>query len=51
MAMVSSARGATDALAPYHLADYALVDREQTPTPPAGEPVIERGRWAVYALE
>ena len=32
-------------------ADYALVDREQTPTPPAGEPVIERGRWAVYALE
>ena len=31
-------------------ADYALVDRSQTPTPPAGEPVFQAGVWAVYAL-
>jgi hypothetical protein len=31
-------------------ADYALVDRERTPTPPAGEPVIVEGRWAVIPL-
>ena len=31
-------------------ADYALVDRSQTPTPPAGEPVYQAGVWAVYAL-
>ncbi len=30
--------------------DYALVDRSQTPTPPAGEPVFQAGDWAVYAL-
>ncbi len=31
-------------------ADYAFVDRTQTPTPPAGEPVVTAGRWAVYPL-
>lgn len=31
-------------------ADYALVDREATPTPPASEPAFASGRWAVYPL-
>ena len=31
-------------------ADYALIDRTQTPTPPAGEPVVEAGPWAVYTV-
>ncbi len=38
------------ALADTFRADYALVDRTETPTPPAGEPVLVEGRWAVYAL-
>ena len=38
------------ALAETFGADYALVDRSQTPTPPAGTPVYQAGVWAVYAL-
>ena len=31
-------------------ADYALVDRSLTPTPPAGDPAFATDRWAVYRL-
>ena len=31
-------------------ADYALVDRSATPTPPPGTPEATVGRWAVYRL-
>ena len=31
-------------------ADFALIDLDQTSTPPAGEPVYQSGRWAVYRL-
>ncbi len=31
-------------------ADYALLDRQSTRTPPTGRPVFEAGRWAVYRL-
>ncbi|WP_412068193.1 DUF6798 domain-containing protein [Rubrivirga sp. IMCC43871] len=30
--------------------DYALVDREGTPTPPDAEPVFASGRWAIVPL-
>ncbi len=39
-----------DALAARFHADYALLDREATRTPPTGPPVFEAGRWAVYRL-
>ena len=38
------------ALADTFDADYALVDRAATPTPPAGAPEATAGRWAVYRL-
>lgn len=38
------------ALAETFGADFALVDLDQTPTPPAGPPVHQSGRWAVFAL-
>ena len=40
-----------DALARYFGADHALVDLEQTPTPPPGEPLFVAGSWAVFSLE
>ncbi|PAP77766.1 DUF6798 domain-containing protein [Rubrivirga marina] len=38
------------ALAETFDADYALVDRSITPTPPAGAPAFATDRWAVYRL-
>ena len=38
------------ALAQTFGADYALVDLDQTPTPPAGAPAYRSGPWAVFAL-
>ena len=38
------------ALADTFDADYALIDRALTPTPPAGAPVFATDRWAVYRL-
>ena len=38
------------ALADTFDADYALVDRSATPTPPAGDPAFATDRWAVYRL-
>lgn len=49
-AYAQNGRGDWQGIADTFGAEFALVDRTRTPTPPAGAPLVEQGSWAVYAL-